>query len=136
MTAVTPGREELLANKLCAEFREIERSAEADAALSDSGRERIISDCHASIRGVRALAARLAAKPDDEGVREADGSTDEKALVLVMNVLQRIADTALAGFKEDGIDESSALSSINNITRDAIDALAKRRLSTTGEPKR
>lgn len=65
MTAVTPGRE-LLANKLCAEYREIERAAETDAALSDSGRERIISDCHASIRGVRALAARLAAKPADD----------------------------------------------------------------------
>lgn len=70
-------------------------------------------------------ALRLAAKPADEGVREADGSTDEKALVLIMNVLQRIADTALAGFKEDGIDESSALSSINNIARAAIDTLAK-----------
>lgn len=60
--------------------------------------------------------------------KKIDATTDEQALALVLNVLQRIADTALAGFKEDGIDESSALSSINNLSRDTIDALLARRM--------
>lgn len=56
-------------------------------------------------------------------------STDEEALALVMNVLQRIADTALAGFKGDAFDECTALSDINNLSRNTIDALSGRRLS-------
>lgn len=63
----------------------------------------------------------------------AEATTDEEALVLVMNVLQRIADTALAGFKGDGYDESSALSDINNISRDTIDAMLKRTMTVAIE---
>lgn len=86
---------------------------------------------HASERALKGIA--ITATPSEAGTQEpvavAARSTDEEALALVMNMLQWIADTALAGFKGDTLDEATALCNINNTTRDMIDALAKRRVS-------
>lgn len=54
-------------------------------------------------------------------------TTDEEALAETMTILQRIADMALAGLKGD--DEAGALSAINDLARNTIDALAERRRS-------
>lgn len=54
-------------------------------------------------------------------------TTDEEAIAETMTILQRIADIALAGFKGD--DEAGALSAINNLARNTIDALCARRRS-------
>jgi hypothetical protein len=42
-------------------------------------------------------------------------TTDEEALVITMNVLSRIVDLALAGFRDE-INESDALSQIRRLS--------------------
>jgi hypothetical protein len=81
---------------------------------------------------VREISTILAASPPTPALdaRTVDAaSTDEEALALLANVIQRIADTALASFRgddDDALDESLALSEINNLSRKTIDALLKR----------
>lgn len=61
-------------------------------------------------------------------------STDEEALALVMNVLQQIADEAYGASRGD-YDEGEIIASINNLARDAVDALAKRTMGHSGREK-
>lgn len=56
-------------------------------------------------------------------------TTDEEALAATMNILEQLASTALAGFKDD-INPSDALSKINNLARSTIGALSQRRLAS------
>ncbi len=51
-------------------------------------------------------------------------TTDQEALADVMTVLQRIADMA---FRAE--DDALALCNINNLARDTLDALKKRKAS-------
>ena len=57
-----------------------------------------------------------------------NSTTDEEALALVMNVLERLCALATEALHGD-TDQDFALSEINNVARDTIDALAKRRLT-------
>lgn len=75
MTAVTPGREELLADIVDGAKSVIEQFDIAMASQSNSGADaRLTALANYGEAGLEVLRAlvRLAAKPADEGVREAD----------------------------------------------------------------